>query len=166
MISELINYLLEVAKKHKLVRTAKYKRHFNINDQNNHKYYQFIIDDENMVEKQVTEGILTYKTSILILGFVKTDTTVLEVQENALHIGLDWMQYLKVQREMPLQIRDFSILSFSEYSDDNSAGVKLDIQFVIPEPTNLCTWEDNFSDKEEEQEEETNDRFFKPITLK
>ena len=152
MIQQLINYLLETAKRHKAVSYAAYKRDWNINDMHNHKYYQFIIDDECLLDTLVSEsGILTLKLSAVVLGFVKTNESVLKTQETALHIVLDWMEKIKTTNELQLQIRDYSILSFSEYTDDNCSGVKVDIQFVIPSPVNLCEFENNFIDKEEEE---------------
>lgn len=155
MIEQLISYILTTAKRHKAVNYAAYKRAWNINDQHNHKYFQFILDDECMLDTLVSEsGILTLKLQALILGFVQRGESVLNAQETALHIALDMIAKLEVQREIPLQIRDYSVVSFSEYTDDNSAGVKLDLQLVIPSPINLCEFEDNFIDKTEEKDEE------------
>ena len=145
MIKELITYLLKTAKKHNLINSVAYKSAIDINQQNNEMYYQFIIDNEQLLNKQITEGILTLNISTFILGFV-TNNDVITVQDNALHIALDIMQYINNNSEYPLQIRDYSILSFSEYSDDNCAGVKLDMQLSIPSPINICTYQENFTE--------------------
>lgn len=144
MIKELITYLSDIASKHKAVNYVGYKRQININNQNNTKYYQFIIDNESLLEKQISEGILTMRLNIDVLGFVDNDVTVLDVQDNALHILLDFMEYVNGNG---FEIRDYSIISYSEYSDDNCSGVRGTIQLLIPSPINLCEYKDNFIEK-------------------
>lgn len=151
MISELITYLMNTAKKHKAVNFVGYKRQVNINDQNNTEYYQFIIDNEGLLEKQIVEGILTLRLNIDVLGFVSSDLTVLDIQDTALHIILDFMEFINNDREYyNLEVRDYSIASFSEYTDDNAAGIRATIQLIVPSPINLCEYKDNFIEKEEE----------------
>lgn len=153
MIKELITYLLNTAKRHKAVNYVGYKREININDQNNTRYYQFIIENECFLEKQLVEGILTLRLDIDCLGFVTSDLTPLDVQDTALHIILDFMEYINNDSEYyNLEVRDYSIVSFSEYTDDNSAGVRATIQFIVPNPINICEYESNFIDKDEEDE--------------
>ena len=53
-----------------------------------------------------------------------------------------------------LEVRDYSVASYSEYTDDNCAGVRATIQLIVPNPINLCEYKDNFIEKEEEVEVE------------
>ena len=68
MIKEFINYILDIAKYHKAINYVGYKRNININDGHNTKYYQFIIEDECFLEKQLIEGILTLRLDIVIIN--------------------------------------------------------------------------------------------------
>lgn len=148
MIKEFVNYILDIAKYHKAINYVGYKRNININDQHNTKYFQFIIEDECLLQKQIIEGILTMRLNIDVLGFVDSDSNVLDVQDNALHVLLDVMEY--INNGNLSEIRDFSIISYSEYTDDNSSGCRASIQFIIPNPINLCEYKDNFIEKESE----------------
>lgn len=151
MIKQLITHLIDVAKQHKAVNYVGYIRQININDQNNTKYFQFIIDNESLLEKQLVEGILTLRLNIDVLGFVSSDSTVLDVQDTALHIILDYIEYINADTTYyNLEIRDYSIASYSEYTDDNAAGVRATIQLIVPNPINICEYRDNFIEKEEE----------------
>lgn len=151
MISELITYLMNTAKSHKAVNFVGYKREVNINDQNNTKYYQFIIDNESLLQKQIVEGILTLRLNIDVLGFVTSDLNVLDVQDTALHIMLDFMEYINNDMNYyNLEVRDYSIASFSEYTDDNCAGIRCTLQLIVPSPINICEYKDNFIEKEDE----------------
>lgn len=155
MISELITYLLHTAKQHKAVNYVGYKRQININDQHNTKYYQFVIDNESLLEKQLVEGIMTLRLNIDVLGFIYSDLTVLDVQDTALHIILDFMEFINNDSTYyNLEVRDYSIASYSEYTDDNSAGVRCTMQLIVPNPINLCEYRDNFIEKEQETEVE------------
>lgn len=154
MIKQLTDFFIATAKSHKAVGYAAYKRAYNVNDQHNHKYYQFILDDENRLDSiSVANGIMSLNMSAIILGFVKSDDSVINVQETALHIGLDWLHQVCDSREVELILQSYSFLSFSEYTDDSCSGVKLDVQFTIPAPINLCEYKDNFIDKPQEEEE-------------
>ena len=151
MISELITYLINTAQKHKAVNYVGYKRQININDQHNTKYYQFVIDNESLLEKQIVEGIMTLRLNIDVLGFISSDLTVLDVQDTALHIILDYIEYINADTTYyNLEVRDYSIASYSEYTDDNAAGVRATIQLIVPNPINICEYRDNFIEKEEE----------------
>lgn len=155
MISELITYLINTAKKHKAINYVGYKRQININDQHNTKYYQFVIDNESLLEKQLVEGIMTLRLNIDVLGFVSSDLTVLDVQDTALHIILDFMEFINNDSTYyNLEVRDYSVASYSEYTDDNCAGVRATIQLIVPNPINICEYKYNFIEKEEEVEVE------------
>ena len=46
-----------------------------------------------------------------------------------------------------LSIHDFSFLGLDEYTDDRSAGQRLTLELIMPDPINLCTFMDNFLDE-------------------
>lgn len=177
MIKELINYLLDTAYKHKSVGFVSYKREININDSHNEKSFQFFIEsDSGFIEKQIVEGIITLRLDFDIIGFVGSDTSTLDIQDEALHIGFDFLEYIKNQSEYPIEIHDFSFLALTEYTDNDASGVRLSVKFTIPNIVNLCEYKDNFIDKPIEPTEElklsngdecTNEKFVtKGSTLK
>ena len=146
---------MDIAAQHKAVNKVGYKRQININDQSNEKYFQFIIDNESLLEKQLVEGIMTLRLNVDVLGFISSDLTVLDVQDTALHIILDYIEFINADTTYyNLEVRDYSIASYSEYTDDNSAGVRCTMQLIVPNPINLCEYRDNFIEKERETEVE------------
>ena len=152
MIIQLIEYIQNIAKQHKAVNYTSYKQQIDINHQNNYKYFQFNIDDEVLLEKQLVEGILTARLNINILGFVTQEQTPLTIQDTAIHIMLDVIEYLN--NDNIVEIRDYNIVSFSNYTDDNCSGIRTSLTLVIPNPINICEYKDNFIEKEEEIEDE------------
>lgn len=152
MIKELIDEILTLAYKHVSVGSVRYDREININDFHGNKGFQVIVEsDSSLLEKQVVEGIITLTLSMDILGFVGKNK-VIEVQDEALHIGLDIMQYIQ-DNMYHMEIRDYSFLSLTEYSDDNSSGVRITLKLAVPSPINICMYEDNFIEKQEEEEQ-------------
>ena len=152
MIIQLIEYIQNIAKQHKAVNYTSYKQQIDINHQNNYRYFQFNIDDEVLLEKQLVEGILTARLNIDILGFVTQEQTPLIIQDTALHIMLDVIEY--INNDNLVEIRDYNIVSFSNYTDDNCSGIRTSLTLVIPNPINICEYKDNFIEKEEEIEDE------------
>ena len=146
MIKQLIDYILNIASKHKAVNYTAYLPYKNINDQHNNKYYQFIIEDEAMLNKQLIEGIDTINLDIDILGFINKDNDNLTVQDNCLHILLDVLEFIKNDNTQ-LEVRDYSIVSFSNFTDDRCSGIRCSLQLIIPSPINICQYEDNFINK-------------------
>ena len=150
MISELITYLMDTAKQHVLIGSVAYKEVYNINDQNNEKQFQFIIDSSNMIEKNITENVIKCRLEIYCLGFVKYNNNILDVQDQATHMLIDFINYID-NDSYPVEVYDWSLLSLSEYSDNNSSGVKLSLDVIIPNILNLCEYKNNFIEKTEEE---------------
>ena len=94
---------------------------------------------------------MTLRLNVDVLGFISSDLTVLDIQDTALHIILDYIEYINADTTYyNLEVRDYSIASYSEYTDDNAAGVRATIQLIVPNPINICEYRDNFIEKEEE----------------
>lgn len=146
MIKELINYLLDIAYKHKSVGFVSYIKELNINDQKNEKSFQFFVTDNCLLEKQIVDGILTLKMGVYVIGFVGSDTSTLDIQDEAAHIVFDIIEYVN-NNNYQLNVRDYSIASLSEYSDNNCSGVYCTLQFTISNPINLCEYEEHFEEK-------------------
>ena len=157
MLKDVINILKDISLRHKGVRTFKYQSDIYNNAQNNHKYFQVYVDDVSMHELNITTNIFKARFEVYILGFVDSDTTVLDVQNNAYTIACDIMAYIDVMEALKgvLRVYDYSILTVSHYTDDNAAGVKLSLVLEMPNPVDLCTLEDNFNDEPYDEPEDT-----------
>lgn len=157
MLKDVINILKDISLKHKGVRTFKYQSDIYNNAQNNHKYFQVYVDDVSLHELNITTNIFKARFEVYILGFVDSDTTVLDVQNNAYTIACDIMAYIDELEALKgvLRVYDYSILTVSHYTDDNAAGVKLSLVLEMPNPVDLCTLEDNFNDEPYDEPEDT-----------
>lgn len=151
MFKQLILYIINVALKHKAVRYSKYKNKIYTNAQNNNAYMQFNIDTDPYFQLLITSPNqpFTMTLNIDILGFPKDSYTVLDCQNDALQIGVEVIHYIAQDETFMgmLSIHDFSFLGLDEYTDDRAAGQRLTLEIVIPNPINLCTFMDNFSEE-------------------
>ena len=179
MIKDVINVIKNAALRHKGVRTFRYQGDDLNNAQNNYKGYQVYVDDISHSQLNITTGIFKVEFQIYVLGFADgtSGNTILDVQNNAYTIACDIMAFIDTQDEYRgiLSVYDYSILTLSHYTDDNSAGVKLSLVLEMPSPLNWCTLDDNFNDTPYEEPEDTpidvptesvpDDLDIKPITL-
>ena len=151
-MKQLINDILKIASKHILVGDTVYKRELNINDQNNHKYYQFLADSEGFMTER-TPSTLEYSTNITVLGVPNEETPVIEVQDTCLHILLDTLEMIGDELEN-VEIGNINVMFLTEYSDDNCSGVRASVSFIVPRPINLCDYTEHFIEKEETIEDD------------
>lgn len=182
MYKQLIEYLQKVALMHKAVKYSKYQNKVYTNTQNNNAYMQFNFDTDAYFQliKTAPNEPFTLTLNIEILGFPGKDYTVLDVQNDALLVGVEWLYYISRDEEFlgRVSIYDYSFLALDEYTDDRSAGQRLTVELVIPNPLNLCDVFDNFSEDNipvaEEKEidltdvnppSKSNDLVLKPVLL-
>lgn len=176
MLKDIINIIKDTSLRHKGVRTFRYQGDDLFNAQNNHKGYQVYVDDISLHELNITTNIFHEKFEIYILGFVGDDTDVLTVQDNAYTIAVDIMAKIDTDEANRgvLSVYDYSILTLSHYTDDNSAGVKLSVVIEMPSPVNLCELDENFNDEPYQDEpdkeidiniNEIGDIDLKPVSL-
>ena len=150
MLKDVIDILKDISLRHKGVRSFRYQGDDLNNAQNNFEGYQVYVDDISHHQLNITTGIFKAEFQIYILGFADgtSGNTILDVQNDAYTIAVDIMAFIDTQDEYRgiLSVYDYSILTLSHYTDDNSAGVKLSLVLEMPSPLNWCTLDDNFND--------------------
>lgn len=151
-MKQLINDILKMASKHILVGDTIYKRELNINDQNNHNYYQFLIDNEGLITER-TPSTLEFNTNVTILGIPNDEIPVITVQDNSLHILLDVLEMIGDELEN-VEVNGMNVLFLTEYTDDNCSGIRATVSLIIPKPINLCEYQYHFIEKEETTEDD------------
>lgn len=157
MLEQIVNYIGSVGLKHKAVKTFKYQKRSLINQQNNNGYVELIIEDNAYLQQVITQNIFTATFNVDILGFPKDDTEILGIQSLCMQIAVEIMAYIEKDGIFlgKLSIHDYDILLVSHFTDDSSAGVRLSLELIIPNPINLCSFMDNFNEKVEIVEKPT-----------
>ena len=152
MIKQIVEYFLHTALTHKAVQCAKYQKKIYTNAQNNNGYIQFVINDDPYFNRliSVPNQPFVLEMNIDVIAFPKTDGTytVLDAQNDCFTVGIEWLTYVGYDNYFvgKLALRDYQCLAISEYTDDNSAGMRFTVQFVIPNPIDICNYQSNFSE--------------------
>lgn len=149
MFEEIITYIMTTALRHKAVRSAQYKRRSLINQQNHHGYMQFVVEDDPFSQKLIGKDIFTVTLNADILGFPSGDYSVLTAQSDAYQVACEIIAKIEDDPEWKpyVSVYDYSLLAVSEFTDDRAAGQRLTLELVVPDPVNLCTLDDNFTDE-------------------
>lgn len=159
MIRDFVDIFKNLSLRHIGVRTFKYQNDLYNNAQNNHKTFQVYLDTVSLHQLNITTNIFTSSFELYILSQPDgtSGNTVEDVQTNAFTIAVDILGALENWDEFKgiLSLHDYSILTLSEYSDDNSSGVKLSVILETPSPLNLCTLDENFNDEPYEDDEDS-----------
>lgn len=158
MLKDIIEILKDVSLRHKGVYTFRYQNKVYNNAQNDYRTYQVYCDDVSLHELNITTNIFKASFELYILAQPNGESgnTILDVQNNAYTIAVNILAYLDSQDAFLgiLSVYDYSILTLSHYTDDDSAGVKLSLVLEMPSPLNWCTLEDNFDDEPHEEEKD------------
>lgn len=167
MFKQIIDYIISIALRHKAVFFAKYLNRSYINQQNNNGYYQVNVNTDvySQLLISVPNQPFTLTINIDILGFPTKEHTVLDCQSDALQIGVEVLHYIAHDETFMgrVQIHNYSFLALDEFTDDRSAGQRLTLEMVIPNPINLCTFKDNFLDEPKIIETEDKDIDLKDV---
>ena len=109
------------------------------------------MDTISLHQLNITTNIFKSEFQLYILSQPDgtSGNTSEDVQTNAFSIAVDILGALDTWEDYKgiLSLYDYSILTLSEYSDDNSAGVKLSVVLATPSPLNLCELDENFNDE-------------------
>ena len=151
MFKQIIDYIISIALRHKAVFFAKYLNRSYINQQNNNGYYQVNVNTDvySQLLISVPNQPFDVTINIDILGFPTKEHTVLDCQSDALQIGIEMIHFIRQDNTFmgQLSVHDYSFLALDEFTDDRSAGQRLTLEVVIPNPINLCEFMDNFSEE-------------------
>ena len=148
MYNQIIQYIMECAMKHVAVKSVKYQSRILINQQNSNPNYQVVIEDDAYLQYMKSGNVNTMSLNIDILSHCGDDDNILDIQSTALQIAAELLKYVETDDYFLslLKIDDYDFLMLSHFTDDDSAGVRISIQFVVPNPVDMCSFRDNFDE--------------------
>lgn len=157
MLEQIVNYIGDVALKHIAVKTFKYQKRIMINQQGNNRMMEVIIEDNPYFQYLKTSNVFTLTLNIDIIGQPKDDREILKIQNDALTVGVNILGYIEGDYTYKgyLSIHDYDFLALSHFTNDNSAGQRITLELVVPNPLDMCTFMENF-DEDQMQVEEDN----------
>lgn len=148
MYKTIVDYICDIAMKHKAVKSTKYQKRIMINQQPTNAYMQVIVEDNTFLQWKKTMDVFTMTLNIDILGLPSDDSEILDIQNVALQVGVELLAYIESDPQYKgiLSIYDYDLLAVSHFTDDNSAGYRLSLEVTVPNPVDLCNYLDNFDE--------------------
>lgn len=155
MLKDIVNVLKDCFTRYKGVNTFKYQDDRLNNAQNDYASWQIYVDDMSHHQLNITDGTFTAEFQIMILSHVDDGETILDKQDYAYSLAATVVEALdrKFEYQGILRVHDYSIVTVSHISDDDSAGVSLTLVLQVPNPADLCydEWQEPVPEPEEEQ---------------
>ncbi len=148
MYKDIIDFISQSALKHIGVKSVKYQKRVMINQQNDNGYMQIVIEDDPYFQWIKTSNVFTLTLNMDVIGLPSNDNGILNVQNDALTIAVELINYITTDKyyQQFLSLYDYSLLGLSHFTDDNSAGFRLSLELIVPNPINLCNYLDNFDE--------------------
>lgn len=153
MLKQIVDIIKNTALRHKAINSFKYQDSLLTNAQGSNRYYQCVIDDTSLHQLIISQSpnIFTSTFDIYIIGFVNTDETILEIQNNCYDIAVEIVAKLDTYTDV-ISVHDYSLLVGSHYTDDNSVFCKINLELNIP--FGLCDLDEYFDDEPKDITEE------------
>ena len=166
MYYNLIDKLIKLFLTHKDVYTVLYQNKLFNNAQNNYKPIQVYIESQSYSRLNIGTGIFIVELNIWILRQPSNDRNgVLSAQSQCYGIANSVINHIDFSNA---SVYDYSIVTVSEVTDDNSSGVRMTLQLQVP-LEGLCDddeWrEEPISQQEKDHEIKVKVEGDKPINL-
>lgn len=156
MLKELVDAIKSTAEHIKNIKTFRYEGRDLINTQNNNSTIQVIVEDDIYSEYILTKDILKVTVNIDILDNVFQEQDKLDIHDNCNKIAVVLMKLLETKYKNIINVYDFSIMTLSNYTDDDLYGVRLTLMLHMPSPINACNISD-YIDELNKYEKEKDD---------
>lgn len=156
MIKFLVDSIKEVAEHIKGVQFFNYSGVDKINAQNNNHTIQLWVEDDIYTEYLVTKDIVKMTVNIDILDKLYQGDLKQDVHDNTYKIGVVLLKLLESSFQDKISINDYSIMTLSDYSDDELYGVRLTISLFMPSPITVCNIDDYIDELNKYYKQEEN----------
>lgn len=148
MHKQIVEILRDLFLRYKEVRTFQYKDDLLFNAQPNERSYQVFVDDTSYHRLNITTGVFIAEYNITILRTPSKDESILAIQDYAYSMACNILEKLDYTEEFMgvVRVHDYSIITLSHVTDNDSAGVRLTVELETPNPANLCD-DENWNDE-------------------
>ena len=149
MIKSIVDSVLKPTfLRHKGVHTFRYQGKTYNNAQNNFEPFQVYVDDYSMHQLNITNNVFTSEFEIYVLAQTRQGgKQIIDIQDDAYTIAVDVIKYIELNFKGVVKVHDYSIITLAHYTDDDSAGIKMSLVLQVPNPVNLCEYEENFNEE-------------------
>lgn len=157
MIKYLIDSIQEVAEHIKGVKFFRYEGQDRMNAQNNNHTIQVWVEDDIYTEYILTRDVVKMTVHIDILDKLYQDDSKEEVHDNTYKISIVLMKLLESVFPDKISLYDYSIMTLSDYTDDELYGCRLTVYLIMPSPIDVCNIDEFLDELNEYETQEEKD---------
>lgn len=151
MILDIVNAIKEQAEHISGIKNFRYEGQDLINAQNNTSTVQVWVEDDIYTEYLVTKDLVKMTINIDIVDKLHQDDDKLEVHDNTYKIGIVLLKLISKKYYGILSVEDYSLMTLSQFTDDDLYGHRLTVMLLVPSPITECNIDD-FLDEMNEYE--------------
>lgn len=149
MINSIISLFQNQAREHKTIRSFYYNRNYEMGS-GNEFHPVFWLEDPVMGRNQ--QNVFTNTVNFSILFIPKEDTEVAVFQNLAFSIGLNILERIKMDANVPVTVLPtWTYLTLRNYYDNNACGCRFSVDLVQRNMQDLCLIEEQFDSEKEFQ---------------
>lgn len=142
MIKNLIDSIKEVAEHIDGVKFFRYEGQDKLNAQNNNHTIQVYVEDDIYTEYLVTKDLVKVTMHIDILDKVYQGDSIEQVHDNTYKIAIVMMKLIERTYPSQVSLYDYSLMTLSDYTDDELYGTRLTVYLLMPSPIDECNIDD------------------------
>lgn len=159
MIKNLVEALRDTAEKIEGIEFFSYNGADKINAQNNNETIQVWVEDDIYIQYLVGKDVCKATINIDILDKKYQDDESLDIHDNTNKIAIVLMKLIDYLYPGELSVYDYSLITLSDYTDDELYGTRLTLYVLLPSPINECNideWIDDMKEWKKKDEQELN----------
>ena len=135
---DLIEDIKDLFLRYNGVRYCVYQDKMLMNAQGNNAPVQVFIDDATHSRLNRTESEFIIELNIVCLQQPTPERDILDVQDWCYALACNVIGAIDRQYSSVMQVWDYSIITISHVSDDDSSGVRITLELRVANPVDLC----------------------------
>lgn len=149
MIKNLVDALRDTAEKIEGIEFFRYSGADKINAQNNNETIQVWVEDDIFIQYLVEKDICKATINIDILDKKYQGDKSLDIHDNTMKVAIVLMKLIDFLYPGELSVYDYSLMTLSDYTDDELYGTRLTLYVLLPSPIDECNIDEYIDDLKE-----------------
>lgn len=157
MIKNVIDAIRDVCEKVEGIQFFSYNGADKINAQNNNETIQVWVEDDIFIQYLVDKDIIKATVNLDILDKRYQGDKSLDIHDNTITLAVVIMKLLHDLYQGEVYVYDYSMMTLSDYTDDELYGTRLTMYLILPSLIDVCNideWIDDIKEWKKKDEQE------------
>lgn len=147
MIKRLVHIFRDISLLHKGIHSFKYQSEIYNNSKGDDLMFQVLMDDVSYSNFDLVKNTIDLELNFYVLATPDDKMSSIEAQDMAYKMAVNIVDKLESDHKRLVYLKQFSVITVSHYTDNDSSGVKCSIVFETPSPLCLDSFAENWRDK-------------------